>query len=478
MKMKTKLFSFLVLLFISATTVAQSNRIIDSKEYDQLKKANQLPEKFLLKETSAGHDVIMPRIQPSANTIQSNAICNCLLPLDTSYSVVPFSSGTAPYYRNDDGSSPAIVLPFSYCFFGQSFDTVYINNNGNISFHSPLFNFISDSFPNSTYTMIAPLWADVDTRGALSGLVYYKVTPTAVIVKWEHVGYFPMRDDQLNTYQIILTNGADPIVPSGNTAFCYGDMQWTSGGVAFGSPATAGANAGDGTNFIQFGRFNGPGYGYDGPFGASDSVDWLDSSSFSFNMCPANVPPIPFDCNTDTVFLRVGDVTDIDVSFFAPEFGQSTSIAINTGGLVNLTTLSQTSGNLSRFNGRLVASSANIGTNVMTLTATDNGTPPQTFSVHRVFQIEQATGIPSNDFSPMISFSPNPFSDQTTLTIEGLNGKNISLIISDITGREVMRIANVPSKSLIEKGDLMKGIYLYQLTDGDSMKATGKLVIR
>ena len=477
--MKTKRYLFIGLLFIFSASMAQNSRIIDADEYDLLKKANQLPEQYILKKTKGIQDVIMPRIQPASNTIQSNAVCNCILPLDTTYSVVPFGSGAAPDYRNDDGSSPAMVLPFSYCFFGQSIDTLYINNNGNISFHQSRFNFVSDSFPNATYSMIAPLWADVDTRGPLSGLVYYKVTPTAVIVKWEHVGYFPMRDDKLNSYQIILTDGSDPMVPFGNTAFCYGDMQWTSGGSGFlGSPATAGANAGDATNFIQFGRFNSPGYGYDGPFGANDSVDWLDSSSFIFNLCPMNVPPIPFDCNSDTVFLRVGDVTDIDVSFVAPEFGQSTSISVNSGGLVNLTTLSQTSGNMARYNGRLVASNSDIGTHVITLTATDNGTPAQSFSVNRIFHIDQATGIQSHDSSPLISFSPNPFTSQTTLTIGGLNRKNVTLMISDITGREIMRAANVSSKFLLEKGDLMKGIYLYQLTDGDSMKETGKLVIQ
>ena len=43
--------------------------------------------------------------------------CNCMLELDETFSVVPMNSGTAPDYRNDDGYSSAMMLPFSLkCF--------------------------------------------------------------------------------------------------------------------------------------------------------------------------------------------------------------------------------------------------------------------------------------------------------------------------------------------------------------------------
>ena len=40
--------------------------------------------------------------------------------------------------------------------------------------------------------MIAPFWGDVDTRAAGSGLVYYQLTATHLVVQWESVGYFPV----------------------------------------------------------------------------------------------------------------------------------------------------------------------------------------------------------------------------------------------------------------------------------------------
>jgi hypothetical protein len=476
--MKTKLYVLVLSLFISSAIMAQGIRVLNASEYDQLKRANQLPSKFMMKKTEGEQTILIPRIDPPDNLVHSNSICDCLLPLDSTYNIVPFNAGTPPEYRNDDGSSPAIVLPFSFCFFGQTINSIYINNNGDVSFGSPCFTFISDSFPSANFSMLAALWADVDTRDPLSGLVYYKVTPTSIIIKWEHVGYFPMQGDKLNTYQLILTDGTDPLIANGNVAFCYGDMQWTSGGIGFGAPATAGANLGNGINYTQFGRFNGPGYGYDGPFGANDSVDWLDSSNFIFDMCAANTSPIPFDCNNDTIFLRVGDTTALDVSFLDPNPVQIISIGVNPGGLLNFNTTNNSSGSLARFEGTLIPDAMNLGFNTLTLTATDNGVPALTTIYNRIIHIELPTGIGQNNFSPFISFSPNPFTDQTILTVSGMNGRNVTLSITDVTGREVKKAEHITSTYTIEKGNLTKGIYFYQVTDGNSVNEKGKLIIQ
>ena len=68
--------------------------------------------------------------------------------------------------------------------------------------------------------MVAPFWADVDTRDDVlpdtSGIVYYKLTPTSLIVKWNHVGYYGVHADLVNTFQLIITDGTDPLLPGGN----------------------------------------------------------------------------------------------------------------------------------------------------------------------------------------------------------------------------------------------------------------------
>lgn len=129
----------------------------------------------------------------------------------------------------------------------------------------------SSSTGNDTI-MIAPFWADVDTRAG--GAVYYSLSPTHLIVKWEAVGYYSQHIDKTNTFQLIITDGTDPILPANSTiALCYGDMQWTTGdasggiGGLGGIPATAGINKGNGIDYFQLGRFDATSSMYDGPAG-------------------------------------------------------------------------------------------------------------------------------------------------------------------------------------------------------------------
>src|SRR6185436_7373889 len=263
-------FSVLVSLHASAQNAKVK---VDSPEYENLKKSGKL--KVSSVETPKGNAIVFsPNLQRNGNPGQNqthaqHALCNCLIPLDSTFQVVPFTNGTPPEYRNDDGSSPLITLPFNFCFYGTNYTDVYINNNGNISFNNPYFTYSPVGFPSNQYFMVAPFWGDVDTRTnfqtgtTLSGLVYYKITPTSLIVKWDTVGYFATHDDLLNTFQLIITDGTDPILPPGNNVnFCYGDMNWTTGdasqgvGGYGGFPANVGANSGNGIDFIQFGRFD------------------------------------------------------------------------------------------------------------------------------------------------------------------------------------------------------------------------------
>src|SRR5690606_10168732 len=105
--------------------------------------------------------------------------------------VQPDASYTLAMAPNDDGSSAMIYIPFTFDFYGQNYTSLYINNNGNISFGQDIFTYSASAFPMAStpfqqYQIIAPFWADVDTRG--SGQVLYKVTPTAIYVNWVNVG--------------------------------------------------------------------------------------------------------------------------------------------------------------------------------------------------------------------------------------------------------------------------------------------------
>ena len=78
------------------------------------------------------------------------------IPLDNSFNTVPFGSnggcsGPAnqadPCRRNDDDSSVLINLPFAFNLYGTNYASVYINNNGNLSFDQPYCTYTPSGFP-------------------------------------------------------------------------------------------------------------------------------------------------------------------------------------------------------------------------------------------------------------------------------------------------------------------------------------------
>ncbi len=428
---KSAFFIFLLMSCFSIQLCSQSIPPTNTHEYQQLKKSGQLPKgpvMILNKDTFFLN--MQAKVQQPSST-QSSVACDCMLPIDASFQVVPMPlQGVPPDYRNDDGSSGQIIFPFNFCFYGQTMNDCFINNNGNISFGASYGTFTANSFPDPNFIMIAPFWGDVDTRNLFSGLVYYKITPTYMVVHWKVVDYF--NSDPANTshqslhndFQLIVTNGSDPILPSGNNvSFCYGDMQWTTGDASSGvngfggSPATVGVNRGNGVDYIQIGQFDQAGTIYDGPFGNPDGVSWLDNQTFYFDVCNNgsgnNLPPIVNSASIcDTMYMCIGDTIDISATFLSPEQGQITSAVMNTT-CMGFTIVNNVPGNPAVIDAQLIANTANVGLNTITIIGTDNGLPPASTSVNVFVNI---VNLPNVNFSvyppaPQISGTTIQFTD-------------------------------------------------------------------
>lgn len=341
--------------------------------------------------------------------------CDCWIPPDASYTTINSNQWNASGFNNtDDGSYGPIVLPFQFYLYGQFYNTVYININGNVSFGTFYGTFSSTGFPFNNFTLVAPFWADVDLGGTCAGCptpyntVSFKVTPTALYVNWINVGYFPQQTDKLNTFQLIITDGLDPVVPNGaNVSFCYGDMQWTTGSASqgvngFGGvPASVGANEGNGVDYIQFGRFDQPGTAYDGPFGLNDGVDWLDGQSFTFStdISTANVPPvITGQSACDSLILCVGQSAQLQVTFIAPE-PQQTTVASATSTTLSNYTVTTTTGISADVLVDVTPTLADTGFHLVIFNATDNGTPVLSSTQSVVVQVLPVTPFPDTSLT-------------------------------------------------------------------------------
>lgn len=424
-----KKFGILFFLLIGNFISVAQTVFITEQNYTALKKNGKLLPKvnyqFIdhLPNTTIKNRQFSPTTDtqsiPAAKTTTSGA-CQCMLPLDPTFSVVPITSGSPPDYRNDDGSTALIPLGFNFCFYGTTYNSCYINNNGNISFGSPYSTFSSNAFPDPSFVMIAPFWGDVDTRDMGSGLPYFKKTGTSLIVKWSNVGYYDSYSDKLNDFQLIITDGNDPILPPGkNVAFCYGDMQWTTGdasggtGGFGGTPSTVGVNKGDGTNFIQIGRFDQPGLAYDGPYGLNDGVSFLDNKSYFFDVCGTNnnLPPIVQDatgggsaCGDTIKICALGDTLVYSTTFLAPENTQSITIngsAPTLGSSFQPISVTTTTAGTTTYAWMVVATPTVTGVHTVVITGTDNGTPPLSTSATYFVKIQNLV-VPE----PTLSIAP------------------------------------------------------------------------
>lgn len=308
-------------------------------------------------------------------------IDGCYIPHDpATWTQASFVNGASGGDLLDDGSTLEIALPFGVDLHGTTYNSFWININGNVSFTGPYWQYSSSGFPNDDFVMMAPFWADVDLGGA--GEIWYNLTPDAIYVNWVGTGYYNTQADKLNTFQLIITDGTNPMIGVGNNvAFYYDNMDWTTGSASLGSngfggiPATVGVNKGDGIDFFQIGRFDRPGTDYDGPGGNNDGVDYLDGQCITFSTVPfENINPIAQGTPPNNSITQCSDQSgSLDISFTGPELDQTVSVTI-TSDLPGFSIDENTNGNLAST--EVSWTSGTSGNYQIQYTAMDNFTTP------------------------------------------------------------------------------------------------------
>jgi gliding motility-associated-like protein len=286
-----------------------------------------------------------------------------------------------------DFSTLPIQISFDFELYGIVYNSFYLNSKGSVSFDDYTIDWTPEEFPVTTdeVAQIAGFWADADYT--TSGEIYYKVTQEEVYINFVDVGYYNDNTDLLNSYQIVITSDDSGALPDGaNTQMCYLDMNWAhgdvggSGGCCGTSPATVGMDAApDFGPYLQFGRFNTLDDTYNGPQGTGDGnddgVNWLDYRIFNMDASEdsENINPFPTgSLGCDTLFLCLGNTYDINMSFLGPEPNQT--ITVETNDLAGWE-YALTDGETANITGLFTALPENVGTNVINITATDDGTP-------------------------------------------------------------------------------------------------------
>lgn len=134
---------------------------------------------------------------------------------------------------NDDGSTGLVGLGFTANINGTDYTQTYVNNNGNITFDNSLSTFTPSAISNGAYgPIIAPFFADVDTRGTGSSLVNYG---SAILggfnvfgVNYVNVGVYSQQPI-FNDFQMILTDRSDIGAGDFDIQFNYDTIVWEAG---------------------------------------------------------------------------------------------------------------------------------------------------------------------------------------------------------------------------------------------------------
>ena len=295
-----------------------------------------------------------------------------------------------------------IDIPFDFCFFGQSFSEVYINTKGTVTFDEPMCDWTPEAIPNADYDQIAGFWQDGDFTAA--GYVQYEVLPDAIVITFIDQGYYNGNADLVNTFQIIITDGASTVLGAGNNVgFLYQDMQWAHGDVGANggfdgpSPAVVGVDDAGTENGFQIARINFNTDEYDGPYNGSDGIDWLDYKSFIFSICDengeaySNYPPVSSDqiggingelpdvANCDTIFVCTNEFQDFGLTYLSPEDDQLLTIEFDdpSGVIQDVTEVGEDWVTIA---GTIFGDPTLQGDHTVTVTVTDNGTPAQSLT--------------------------------------------------------------------------------------------------
>ncbi len=151
--------------------------------------------------------------------------------------------------RNDDDSTGVLPMGFFINFYGNSNATLYVNNNGNVTFTSAQSQYAPQPLSNLGTEVIAPFWADVDTRNPASDVVKYGTNGmvnghAAFGVDWVNVGYYFEHADRLLSCQLVIIDRSDIVPGDFDMEFNYNKVQWEWGDASKNSPPRAGFSDG------------------------------------------------------------------------------------------------------------------------------------------------------------------------------------------------------------------------------------------
>ncbi len=165
--------------------------------------------------------------------------------------------------RADDTANQVVGLPFSMNWNGTVYSQIYINMNGNVTFGTGYTGYNpSTALATLGQNIMAPFWADVDTRNTSLGQVTYSNINAgsvpqvdgrdAFFVNWIGVGRYNSAtagNTQTNSFQLVIVDRSDTGAGNFDFMFNYDEMTWDLATASSNQRARVGWGRSDGSAF-------------------------------------------------------------------------------------------------------------------------------------------------------------------------------------------------------------------------------------
>ena len=155
---------------------------------------------------------------------------------------------TTTMHVNDDESEGPVAIGFTINFFGSNYRDLYVNNNGNVTFTGPMWTYTPFSLLGAATPIIAPFFADVDTRFQGDAVTYGPgiVDGRAAFgVNWYNVSQYTgwTWPTNRNAFQLVMIDRSDRGAGDFDFWFNYDYIQWEAGEASGSSPDGCGGTS-------------------------------------------------------------------------------------------------------------------------------------------------------------------------------------------------------------------------------------------
>ena len=253
----------------------------------------------------------------------------------------------------DDGSSPQTPLGFTLDYFGTDYTSVYVNENGDITFSGPLSTYTPSGIGTVGTDIIAPFFGDADSVNGGATTLYGATTLDgydAFVAEWPGVDCYTSdgtASDVENGFEVVLINRPDLGAGDFQIEYNYNQVQWDAGEASNGTTSSPNCQSTVDADAAVVGFSNAsgsesyelPGSQSDGAFIDSNSSTGLiynDVNSDTSVSVPASDSPVQGRYIWEVANGSLGTPTSIS-GFLTSASDSGTSITVTPGAAVQAT---------------------------------------------------------------------------------------------------------------------------------------------